>query len=217
MENCLVKKLKGVVNYDNPVYLNKVILTVDILNGYGSAEKQCYLVRDGNGQPVTGLQVETLNTDGATVRYLSDMIMIKKGTGNQVIIKMDKYPVKYFRLLNSEVNVPISQITNFFNLEKLDLIERFTGDINDIKNIKNLKTIIMTGFNTVGFNISTLAQIPSIEVINLSGYMIVGDLSAIKDMPNLTTVTLNVRVTDNDDTVTYLENRGVTVTYTPLT
>lgn len=212
--NCLFKELKCTVNYDDPVYLDKVLLTVSILEGYGDSAKQCFVIRDDSGQPVMGLHVETLNTDGAEAYYLSDMVMIKKGTGSQVKVLIDKYPVKYFRILNQEITVPMSQVVRFINTETLELIERFTGDVQDINNLQNLKNIYMTQVTSV-FSISLLTEIPSIEVIDFADcHGPKGDLAAIKDMPNLTSVTLNkTDVTDNNNSVAYLQNRGVTVSY----
>ena len=217
--DCLVTKLKAAVDNDNLKYLDKVVLHLKFGTNYGSEAQNVASVRDANNNTISGLSVRTTNTDGATASYTGGYLSIKKGSSDTITIIISKYPINRLQLLSQPIIWKTSEISELYSLKwfiqnaNVD-IEGSTSEI--LRNLKNLENIQITN-SIESLDISKFSLCPSLKSIILnycSG--ITGDLSAIKDMPNLTTVTLNnTYVTDNEDSVTYMRNRGITVTYTP--
>lgn len=211
--NCLVTKLKSVVDNDNLDYLNKFRLTIELTDNFPSAETN---VMAFDSQPSL---VENLNTDGAAIRMDDNYLAITKGSTNTVKMFISKYGITNINIFNSNVRLNLSDIAKFYGLKILNTGEAVRGGLANVTDFKSLETLKITNCTEGSVDISIFTSVPTLKVIDL-GYCncLKGDLSSIKDMPNLESIKLDhTYVTDMDNAVDYMTNRGINVTYVPYT
>jgi hypothetical protein len=211
--NCLVTNLKAVVNNDNLDYLNKIVITFGLPQGFTTGDLCAF------GSKITISDVSLVNpSDGALRMHSNYLAFTTSQTLSSVSIFLNKYKDNAFISGPSTISLDLHQIVKYYTMTELVI------DGNSITNISleellkapNLKNIYFRNVPNLTGDISVLADrdCTKLRFYYIPG--ITGDLSSIKDIPSLTTVILDhTYITDNYDTVTYLRNRGVTVTYVP--
>lgn len=210
--NCLVTKLKSVVNNENLDYLDKVHVTLTLDNNFPSTKTNVLYLEASES-----IAIENLNTDGAIVEMYGNYLAITKGSTNTIEILLPKYTITTMNAASTSLKIQLKEWTKFYNLMHFRSSEIVGDSLNSIPNFRNVETITLRNHAIGSTPISVFAEVPSIKTIELHYCSsLTGDLAMIKNMPNLETLTLDhTYVTDNDNTVAYLESKGVTVTYTP--
>lgn len=215
MENCLKTQLKATVDLSNPQYLGKVLIKVTFPEG-SSSRADLGLFTNIRQEQVTMLSLGTvsvmLSEGNAYHLYVTPV------SDNTVVsFLLDKYKVSGLNLTSNDVAFTIDQLITCTNLENIFLggVDR-GATTKDLSELKKLRNIVAKNYDLAG-SLSDIAKITSLRVLELQFSLNVsGDLSEIKDMPNLTRVTINqANVTDYNNAVAYMQNRGITVSYTP--
>jgi hypothetical protein len=211
MENCLVTKLKSVVDNDNLDYLNYVVFKGTLANNF--TDGGIFAVR--NSEHVS--EIRLLNTDGATLTYSAPYFSLTKGSGNIVSILFPRYIIDNIEFSSSKIYWDYEKISTIFGITTFETKQgtSFQFQLSDIS-FQNVQALSLSASGAVG-DIAEIAKMPTITTLSLAyNRFLTGDLSSIKDMPNLTSVSLDhTYVTDINDAVTYMRNRGITVTYIP--
>lgn len=221
MKNCLVEKYVDEVNNDNLDYFDKVHMTFTLKNSFPSENTSLIALRDKNNAALSNnVLVKNENTDGAVVSYSGGYLKAIKGSTNTIKVLLKKYVVERIGTMGN-VTINMSDILKFYNLNTFyeeDWNSHLTNaSLNDLKELINLKKVRIWVCNETA-SLSLFAEMPQLTLIDLKALNhLSGDLSVLKDMPNLTSLSIvNVPgVTDNDNTVAYLQNKGVTVTFNP--
>lgn len=208
--NCLVTKLKGIVNNDNLEYLDFVKFTGTFLDGYVDGSN---VMAVRNSSAVSKIQL--LNTDGATMSFSSPYFSLTKGSGDKVEILFPRYLVNNVEFYNSNISWDYEKISNIFGITTFVTAQKSSFSTGDFS-FKNVQSFELNTSGVTG-DIAKITKMPTITTLTLNyNRYLTGDLSSIKDMPNLTSVSLNhTYVTDTNDAVTYMQNRGITVTFVP--
>lgn len=216
MGNCLVTKLKGTVNNPNLDYLNYVKVAGTLTTGYTNANPALTL-NSGEGTKVKVLSGDVTLTSGGT------NITINGTAGTDFVLLIPRFTTTSIIFLNVRITWDFNDIKNIYGLTSMqkggNTACKFTNfTVDNLKEMKSLTELaIFEGGITA--DIARFAEIPALTSLKLNYCaQVTGDLEGIKNMPNLQTLTLNPTVvTDNNDTVAYLQNRGVTVTYNTYT
>lgn len=208
--NCLVTKLKGVVNNDNLEYLDFVKFTGTFLDGYVDGSN---VMAVRNSSAVSEIQL--LNTDGATMSFSSPYFSLTKGSGDKVEILFPRYLVNNVEFYNSKISWDYEKISDIFGITTFSTSQKASFSTGDFS-FKSVQSFELNASGVTG-DIAEITKMPTITTLTLDyNRYLTGDLSSIKDMPNLTSVSLNhTYVTDTNDAVTYMQNRGITVTFVP--
>lgn len=210
MGNCLVTKLKSVVDNDNLEYLDWVKINGTFLsdqfndNIFGDVD--------------SNVEIRLLNTDGATISRNDRYVRVTNGSTNKLQLLVPRYLLSNINVFGVNVQFDLLEFSKIFNLNTFSTNNShfLNKDLSVFANFPNL--LNLSGFESAyNGNISALADCPKLQEITFSySPNIQGDLSSIKDMPNLKKVTLNnTYITDTTDAVTYMRNRGIEVTYVP--
>lgn len=164
MKNCLITKLKGVVNNDNLKKLGYITIVKNssengqisiATDGQGAVEIKC---SDGRTFSVNGTSVTSY-----TITSTTNTTCVFEGSGYNIEIK-NKYHIKNL-FASGGVYIPdITDINNSVNLYQVTISSPAyaNGSINNLENIPNLGRI---GFQLPGGivgNISSLAQFRNI-------------------------------------------------------
>ena len=209
---CLVRKFYTVVDNDNLDYLDKVKLTIKLRSGFPSAETNAlYFISS------VPIEVVNLNTDGASVRMDGGYLAITKGSSDTVNVLVSKYAITSITAFNDNVGIKLEQAAKFYDVKNILAGTAIEDSMANITDFRVLEKIVARNYTKANVDIGVFSEVPSIKHIELHYCnTIEGDLSSIKDMPNLETVILDhTYVKDKNDAVTYMQNRGITVTYTP--
>lgn len=210
MGNCLVTKLKNVVDNDNLEYLDWVKINGTFLSD--QFNDNIFSEVDSN------VEIRLLNTDGATISRNGNYVRVTSGSTNKLQLLVPRYLLHNINVLGVNVQFDLLEFSKIFNLNSFSSNNSnfLNKNLSVFANFSNLLRISGREFAYNG-NISALADCPKLQEIIFSySPNIQGDLSSIKDMPNLKKVTLNnTYVTDTTDAVTYMRNRGIEVTYVP--
>ena len=210
MANCLVTKLKGVVDNDNLDYLDWVKINGTFLSDQFS--DNIFNEVDSN------VEIRLLNTDGATISRNGGYVDVTKGSTNKLKLLVPRYLLPQINILGVNVQFDVLEFSKIFNLNTFSSNNShlLNKDLSVFANFPNLLNLSGSEYAFNG-NISALADCPKLQTISFTySPYIQGDLSSIKDMPNLTNVRLDhTYITDNNDAVTYMRNRGIEVTYVP--
>lgn len=214
--NCLITKLKGAVELENPQYFGKVLIKVTFPEGSSS------MVSLGRFTNIRQEQVTMLSPGSVSVRFSEGNLYYLEVTpvsDNTVVsFLLDKYQITGFNLTSDAAVVfTVDQLITCTNLESVTLGTVDRGiTTKDLLELKKLNKIEAKNDDLAG-SLSDIAKITSLSVLNLQySSKVFGDLSEIKDMPNLTNVIITqANVTDYNNAVAYMQNRGITVSYTP--
>ena len=210
VNNCLVTKLKGVVDNDNLDYLDWIKINGTFLSDQFSDNIF------GDVDP--NAEIRLLNTDGATISRNNKYVAVTKGSTNKLRLLVPRYLLPSISIFDVNIQFDILEFSKIFNLNLFDSVNSHSLN-NDLSVFANFPNLLYLYGSTYAFtgNIGALADCPKLKTISFkySPY-VQGDLSSIKDMPNLTSVVLDhTYITDNNDAATYMRNRGIEVTYVP--
>ena len=211
--NCLVTNLKGVVNNDNLDYLNKIVITFGLPQGFTTGDL-C-----GLGSEITLSDISLVNpSDGSLSMHSNYLTFTTAQTLSSVSIFLNKYKGNIFTGGPSTIALDLRQLVKYYTMTNLFIDGNSITEISleELLKAPNLKDIYFKNVPNLTGDISVLADRDCTQLKFYYMRGITGDLSSIKDIPSLTTVILDhTHITDKYDTVTYLRNRGVTVTYVP--
>lgn len=214
-KNCLKTQLREVVQNDNLEYLDKIPLTITFKSGLAAGANVMSFVKIDASQSIN---VENLNTDNAIIRIADSIyLFMKKDTLDTGSLFISKYNISSINVFNDNIGINLSEFSKFYQLKGLTCGTTIMDSLANIKKFTALERFQARNYNKKHVNISVFAEVNTLKQIELDYCTTIeGDLSAIKDMPNLTSVVLDhTYVTDNNNTVAYLQNRGVEVTYVP--
>jgi hypothetical protein len=214
--NCLVTKLKGVVDNPNLEYLDYVKVAGTLTTGYSNAAPAITL-NSGEGTKVKVFSGDvTLTSGGANV-------VINGTAGTSFVLLIPRYTTTSIIFLDVRITWDFDTIKSIFGVESLMKGGNSACKFNNftVDKLKEMKSLNSLSISEGGItaDIARFAEMPALTYLRLNYCaQVTGDLAGIKDMPNLQTLILNPTVvTDNDNTVAYLENRGVAVTYSTYT
>ena len=216
MGNCLVTKLNGVVNNPNLDYLNYVKVHATLTTGYSSTNPAITL---NTGEPS---KVRVFSGD-VTLRTTSTEVYVDGTAGTDFVLLIPRYTTTSIQFQNIRITWEFNDIKTIYGITSLvkggNTACKFTNfTVDNLKEMKSLTQLaILEGGITS--DIARFAEMPALTLLVLNYCaQVTGDLAGIKNMPNLQTLTLNPTVvTDNDNTVAYLQGKGVTVTYSTYT
>ena len=216
--NCLVTKLKRAVELANPQYFGKVLIKVTFPEG-SSSMVDLGLFTNIRQEQVTMLSPGTVSVS-LSEGNVYHLYVTPVSDNTIVSFLLDKYQVTDFNLSsNAAVLFTVDQLITCTNLISIILggIDRgiTTKDLSELKKLQ----LISSRNEDLSGSLADIAKITTLTTLDLNfTFGVIGDLSEIKDMPNLTKVTINqANVTDYNNAVTYMQNRGITVSYTPRT
>jgi hypothetical protein len=210
MTNCLVTKLKGVVDNNNLDYLDFIKFTGTFQDGYVDGSN---IIAVRNSAAVS--EIRLLNTDGATMSFSSPYFSLTKGSGDKVEILFPRYLINNVEFYDSNISWDYEKISSIYGITTFATTQTLSFSTNDFS-FKNVESFELNTSGVAG-DIAEIAKMPTIKTLTLNyNRYLTGDLSSIKDMPNLTSVSLNkTYVTDTNNAVAYMQNRGIEVTYVP--
>lgn len=227
--NCLVTKLKSVVQNDNLPIFGFSIINIGINENWDFSNPimqirgtQLDSIIDGGDLASVAKCVSpgvtltaSKTTTGRYMLYVNQnsqsgtIKLLLNNTGLIEMIVLQDYDEKNtFNALdfsNFYGNFGIAFGGNNVNPNTLDVFDSY----------KNIQFLSLSGNKFVG-NLNTLRN--DLQSVNISYcYEINGDLNIFRNFANLQTLVIQYcNVTDTDNTAEYLRNKGVNVTYTPL-
>lgn len=211
--NCLVKKLKAVVDNDNLEKFGR--FTIEIVNP-GSASD--YALLNGTGikttykdtsdniiwEDRTGAVTAGQLTSAGTLEVINkweltfiDCYYVNGVKFNTDVLKTCTKLV-YILLTNSNVSFNLSDFKDLTALTTLKLITRGTkkGSINDLAALVNLKTIEFgSNFWNINGNISVFANMPNLTNLDIQQSKVNGDIADLAS--NIFLTTLNIQQTNH--------------------
>ena len=223
MENCLVTKLKGVVDNGNLELFGfntihvKVNQSMNFNDDFFRIKGDNYVTLVQSGQ--TSKVIRCLTEDVTMSAVISDdeiLVKVDKMPSSGVLVfAINKYETTYINLQGYYNTYDMTEIIQFY--APCYAILNSNSYINNNLNLfgKAKLSGIRSQYNSIVGDIEILSTLSQLTTINIQNSpRVIGDLSALKDLPNIETVIIvNTGVTDNEDTVTYLRNRGVNVTF----
>lgn len=217
MENCLVTKLKGVVNNPDLEYLDYVKVAATLNPGYNATVSSALSVNNGEGSKIL------VFSGDITLSKSSTDVTIYGTPGTSFVLLIPRYTVSKIIFRDVNITWDFNAIKNIYGVKELSK----GGNTNckftnfNIENLKKMQSLINLTILEGGItaNIADFAEMPKLTNLTLNYCAgVTGDLVSIKNMPNLQKLVLNPTVvTDNNNTVEYLQNKGVNVTYKTYT
>ena len=187
MENCLVTKLKSVVNNSNLEKLGVLRFEVDVksINRKNTFLIHCNINNYCKFTIVSGPEGGQIIKIGT-----SEALDVPKGTEFFLDNSSDIY---YF----SKIGKYVIEITNKYDITKFDITHNVSILLNDMKYFNALQSVVLKGKNVIGnFNDLITSDMTNIRLSNeidsiqfVSAETIVGDIAKIVNTPMKTFIT----------------------------
>ena len=204
---CLITKLKGIVNDDSLLKVGELMIQVKPLQDgnkalglfyISSVDSQVRIIGDGY------FTDKTLSENKGTIlnfnAYDNNYVYVNKGNLNIAI--SNKYNFTNFGLYGEgDASKQVDSTKLVFNFNDLAYTDGLAvlnlqnapiiGDISSIKNTTSLTILASTGGELTG-NISALVNLRSVTMLDLSNNISIrGDISVLSNMSDLQTLYLN--------------------------
>ena len=132
VNNCLVTKLKGVVDNDNLDYLDWIKINGTFLSDQFSDNIF------GDVDP--NAEIRLLNTDGATISRNDKYVAVTKGSTNKLRLLVPRYLLPSISIFDVNIQFDILEFSKIFNLNLFDSVNSHSlnNDLSVFANFPNL-------------------------------------------------------------------------------
>lgn len=202
MKNCLVEKLKAVVNNDELPKLNTI--RIKISNSEISNKNFVTVTFIGNlsTSPNTAKLYHTYQNAVDDVDGFTELPSQTSTRTNSCYLSVGEYyieisPKDIYRL---SVNYQTTATINFGGLNDFEYVStlenlsvagaRIEGDISKINKNVNMNTLVLQGCSDVNGNISKINTLTLLQSINLANTQVSGSLEALGGLTKLTSLVL---------------------------